>query len=99
MAKQKERSELECLRAENKNLKSQVKYLKKQVSRSDKRKSIVDDMEATAREHLLEIETECIEIKERDSCPACSKGVEKADLGKWWLVTCDHCDFRKRIKK
>lgn len=99
MTKSKDKNEVEYLRGLVKQLKSENRNLKKQVGRSEKRKAIVDQMEQDAQEHLMEIETERVEIKEKDSCPDCGKSVDKTDLGVRWLIMCDHCGFRRSIKK
>jgi len=100
MAKTKERSELEHLRAENKSLKSQVRHLKKEVARKQKRENQYADLEEREKE-LEEIETtdESISLyKEPNGCPKCGSQLEETNIGVRILVRCTSCEHRQSKK-
>jgi hypothetical protein len=98
MAKSKERSEVEFLRAENKTLKAQVRHLKKEVARKQKREHQFNDLEERERE-LEEVEL-ISEIKDtKELCPDCrSTKIQVTDLGAKKIMVCYDCGFRKLIK-
>lgn len=100
MSKQKERNELEVLRAENRNLKKQINHLKKEVGRHQKRAHQYEDLESIAQE--IELEKAPVakkHVKQNDICPKCASEIERTDLDIKWLLRCSKCNFRKTEKK
>lgn len=97
MAKSKERSEVEALRSENRNLKKQVSYLKKELGRHEKREHQYLDLEDRTQQEELE---KIVEVpKDKKICPKCNKGkLSVSDLGIRKLTTCNNCTFRKSEK-
>jgi predicted nuclease with TOPRIM domain len=94
MAKVKERSELESLRAENKKMKSELRHLKKEVARKTKRAHLYEDLEAKiADQHVQDIMEEHNSIR-KDLCPECSCPLEQITLGNRVMVSCTSCTYR-----
>jgi hypothetical protein len=98
MAKQKERSELETLRAENRKLKSENRHLKKEVSRSKKREHLHQDLEEKMAEEYLEEDVQEDMYVSNDKCPKCPNKLDAVDIGVRVLYTCE-CGYRKSKKK
>lgn len=99
MSKQKEKSELEYLRSENRKLKSMNKNLKKQLSRTNKRSDLYHDLEDKIAEDLIQEELNEKELIKNDQCPSCFKGtLETLKLGAKKLALCDSCTYRKLVK-
>lgn len=93
MAKTKERSETEHLRATVKKQRSIIKHLKKEITRY------------TKKAHQFELEEDDFDdVVEQtfnhDNCPECQKGkLIYTDLGIRKMIRCDNCNYRKTIKK
>lgn len=101
MSKQKEKSEVEYLRAENKKMKSEIKQLKKTVARFSKRSHQLEDLEERIIEQdLKEKEEQFIEVVPDNKCIKCSSGtLEETKIGEVRIIiNCSNCDFRE-IKK
>lgn len=98
MAKQKEKSELEHLRSENRMLKSEIRNLKKQVGRANKKDRREAYLEKELKEYIIKEEQEQYEVKGK-SCPKCKGILETVDLGVRILEKCSTCGHRMTIKK
>jgi hypothetical protein len=98
MAKQKERSELEILRSENRRLKSIAKHLKKEASRKTKREHLHNDLVEKQAEELLKEELKERDVLKGEGCPNCGEELDITDIGPRKLYTCD-CGYRKSAKK
>lgn len=97
MAKSRERSEVEVLRAENKRLTKQVKELQRTLGRLQKRAYRVEEIEDIFEDLAFE-EMEKVSQKIGD-CPKCLQGkLSTTDLGIRKFQTCESCDFRKMLK-
>lgn len=99
--KQKERSEVEQLRAVIRNLKSELKNLRKTLARANKETRKYADIVTEAEEpEFEEVETDIAVRAESHSCPKCKSKVDKPDdLGNRELYTCGSCGFRKSFPK
>ena len=96
MAKSKDRSEVEHLRAMVKQQRSIIKHLKKEVGRSNKRAHQHEDLEERLAEEMLHEYKESEEKVDDKKCPNCSKSkLEFISLGKKTLCICQNCDYRK----
>lgn len=97
MAKNKERSELEYLRALNRELKSEIRHLKKKAGRSNKK---VKQYEATVElqaDPEPEITEEHFQIL-KPRCPECQGELDIVDLVIKELAQCE-CGYRKTTNK
>lgn len=95
MSKQRERSELEHLRAENRTLKKQIKHLKKQLSHKEKREHLYEDISEEIEDQGME---EDIAPKGK-SCELCGKGVlVREKMGARILTKCTTCTYSKFTK-
>lgn len=102
MAKTKEKSELEHLRAENKALTKQIKHLKKQLGSLEKRKHLHDDTEEKLAEmYLLEEKQDLIMVENKDECPNCGPNgdIEKIEIGNRIIIVCHECKYRTSLRK
>lgn len=92
----KQHSEIDHLRGENRRLKSENRHLKKVLKQSEKWKNVKDDV------HCDEIDGEEAVIIERvDECPKCEQGrLRYIDLKHVQLFKCDNkkCDYREKAK-
>lgn len=98
MAKSRERSEVEQLRAENKRLTKQVKELQRTLGRLHKQSHRVDELE----DIFKEMEFDSIEkfSPKTNKCPECLEGnLEDIDLGVRKMTKCTKCTYRKSNKK
>lgn len=88
--KQKNKSEVEVLRGENRRLKSENRNLRKRVKELEKKSHFYE-----------EIVDEVVEdVKFRNTCRNCGKGeVLSYDMGLIRLNKCNLCDYEKKIKK
>lgn len=99
MAKKKSGSELEHLRGVVRNQRSEIKALKKELSRFQKRQHQFEDWELEKTEELLEEDiSQPSERHFQESCPECSSGVEKSELGNRILTRCTKCKWRRTQK-
>jgi len=99
MAKQREKSEVEHLRAENRKMKAELRNLKKQVNRTNKRAHQFEDLEERLAEQTLEEKSSDYIVVDNTACPKCSKGkIETIDLGIRKLVRCDNCEYKETWK-
>lgn len=96
MAKPKERSEVEHLRAENRKLKSELKHLKKQVARSNKLANRYEDINDKLQE--IELEKDVRIVPQNPTCPNCLGNLKEVSIGIRTLITCDSCNFRETKK-
>jgi uncharacterized protein with PIN domain len=96
MAKSKERSEVEHLRAENRKLRSENKQLKKQVARSNKLANRYEDIDEKIQE--IELEKDVRIAPEADRCPNCTGKLKEVSIGIRTLITCDSCNYRETKK-
>lgn len=88
MAKKRERSELEYLRGENRELRKRLRHYEKRLKYFEKRSHFHDENETTESE----------EIDTIISCPYCGKGsMELKDFGFIQLFVCNLCKFRKKL--
>lgn len=101
LAKTRERSELEVLRADNKRLKKENTELKRRASRLEKRSQRVEDVEEFFEEMAFEeAAINKTQFKDKNSCPECLEGMlVTSDLGVRTMVTCNKCKYRKSSKK
>lgn len=98
MAKSRERSEVEQLRADNKRLKKENNELKRRASRLEKRSHRVEDLEEMIEDMAYE-QTEKF-IPRNNKCPECLEGnLENVDLGVRTMTKCSKCTYRKSSKK
>lgn len=93
MARQKEKSEVEYLRAENRKLKSQLRETKRSLVRFEKRSHLHD--ETPAEEDVPEALEELV----INTCPKCTGNLEYTDLGIRTLIRCENCTYRQTRKK
>jgi hypothetical protein len=98
MAKSKERSEVEYLRAENKGLKSQIRHLKKELARAQKRQHQYEDLEERSIELELEESEIAQPVNEAKGCPSCNGKLVEVDIGVRKLIRCESCDYRVTAK-
>lgn len=100
MPKKKERSELEYLKSQNRELLKENKKLKKTISRSTKKEHILKDLEdRLEEEYFQEDHTRDAEPAPVAGCPKCGRKLENVDLIKRIIVTCENCDYREVVKK
>ena len=98
MAKTKERSEAEYLRAENRALRKQTTVLKKEVSSLRKRLTKYEGY-VDSFTYEKDAEPAFVEIYDDKQCAQCSKGrLHTVDLGIRKIVTCNQCGFREVVK-
>lgn len=98
MAKSRERSEVELLRAENKRLTKQVKELQRTLGRLQKRSHRVEELEEIFQD--LEFDTVEKYSPKTNKCPECLEGsLEDIDLGVRKMTKCTKCTYRKSNKK
>ena len=98
MAKTRERSEVEYLRAENKRLKSENRHLKKEINKTGKKIRQYEAQIDLAEPDMPEVSAEeqsQINCKE----PGCEGRVTMVDLGVRLMRVCDACGQRKTYKK
>jgi predicted RNA-binding Zn-ribbon protein involved in translation (DUF1610 family) len=99
MAKSKERSELEDLRARNKKLEKENRQLRKEIGRFEKRKHLYEEnlediMSEEDTKNSIEFENNIVKRK----CPKCGKELKITDLGSRLLLQCENCSYRKTEK-
>lgn len=100
MPKKKERSEVEYLKSQNRELLKENKKLKKTISRSTKKEHILKDLEdRLEEEYFQEDHTRDVEPAPVTGCPKCGRKLESVDLIKRIIVTCENCDYREVVKK
>jgi uncharacterized protein with PIN domain len=98
LAKQRERSETEALRAVIKNQRSQIKNLKKEVDRAKKRSHNYEDFEERLAETMIEEEyKESKLVDSTERCPECDEKVEIVQLGTRIGIFCE-CGYRRTKK-
>jgi len=86
--KNREGSELEHLRGENRRLESQNRQLKKRVRALDKRSHFYEDL----------VEEQIEDIIPKANCPTCKKGnITILDLKYVRFEHCDNCEYRKKL--
>jgi formamidopyrimidine-DNA glycosylase len=95
MAKQKDRSELESLRATNRSLRKQVTHLKKELARKEKRAHQYHDLEERQKEEDID---KNLTVFTKPICPACNGDIETSELGNRLLTRCTQCKWRKSSK-
>lgn len=92
----KQHSEIDHLRSENRRLKSENRHLKKVLKHTEKWKNIKEDV------HSEEIDGEEVVVIERvDECPKCQDGqLRFIDLKYVKLFKCSNpkCDYREKTK-
>ena len=87
--RQKNSSELEVLRGENRKLRSENKQLRRRVREIDKK--------AHFYENVLDDVVEEVELK--NLCPSCKKGIlQEFDFTHVVVTKCGQCDFQKKRK-
>jgi len=90
MSKQKEKSEVEFLRGENRMMKSQIRSLQREVKKLQKDTKEIETLEEIAREAVEFTEDAPI------LCSACGTGhLNTTSLGVKQLTVCNNCKFRK----
>jgi ribosomal protein S27AE len=88
--KQKNKSELEVLRGENRKLRSENKKLRREIKDLQKRAHFYEEV---VDEVVKDAEVKTI-------CKNCGKGqILSYDLGRLRLDKCSICDFEKKTKK
>lgn len=96
--KQKEKSEVEYLRAENRKLKSELRHLKKQLGKSNKKvkryENHIDLVDPEISQDLID-KAEFV----ANPCPRCGSPMKKIDLGIKFLYICEDCNIRESVKK
>lgn len=91
MARQKERSEVEWLKAEVRRLTSENRSLRKALGRANKeaRKASYSTHDEDPEESVEEV------VRERtNSCPKCHREINEVDLGTRTLYRCSGCKYR-----
>lgn len=87
--RQKNKSEVEQLRGENRKLRSQNRQLRKRVNQLERK--------AHFYEEVVEEITEDVTIKK--SCPECDEGIlQELDMIHVIITKCTECDYRKTRK-
>lgn len=94
MAKTRERSEVEYLRAENKRLKSENRHLKKKLGITNKKVQVYENAM-----DLSEPEMPLVAVEQEHKCSQCMDSLEIVDLGIRTLIMCHTCKTRKSVKK
>jgi hypothetical protein len=100
VAKQKERSEAEYLRATVKNQRSQIKNLKKELERARKRSYQYEDFEERVADSMIEEdvkEHQIIASSKEERCPECKTKVQPVALGSRQGIFCE-CGYRRTRK-
>lgn len=88
----KEGSELEFLRGENRQLKKHIKNLQKELGRSNKELNKILN-------NLPEIEEQPVrEVVKDNECPKCKAKLVEINLGARKLVSCKDCAYRLVIR-
>lgn len=78
-------SELEILRGENRSLRKKIKQYQRKEH---------------WYENVINVIAEEIPTEVKLDCPSCGKGKLKTDDFHFiHMETCDHCDYKRRIKK
>ncbi len=96
MARSKDKSSTETLKAIVRKQRKVIEQLKKQAGRGDKVANALEEREIELAEALLEESTSDEFIQDNSGCPRCSKGkLEQVDLGIKKMVICDSCQFRQ----
>jgi predicted RNase H-like nuclease (RuvC/YqgF family) len=100
MPKKKERSEVEYLKAQNRELSKENKRLKRSINRVSKKEHVLEDLEDRLQDEAFnEDKTRDYEPVSTDLCPNCGKDLDSVDLIKRVLKTCVNCEYRLVIKK
>lgn len=97
MAKSRERSEVELLRADNKRLTKQVKELQRTLGRLQKNSRNVEELE----DLFKDMEYEAVEksVPRTGGCPECGNALENVSLGVKQIIKCTKCAYSKIGKK
>jgi hypothetical protein len=95
MAKNKDRSEIEMIRGENRKLRSQVRHLEKEVSKLSRNNKKIEDLEEIIQEDIQLAQHEVSNVR---SCKKCaSPKVVPLDLGVKTFLMCTNCKHREQI--
>lgn len=98
MAKSKDRSDTEALKAIIRHQKKVIKQLTKDVNRANKKHSREEDLENDLQEYILKEAAE--QNKDTsNNCPKCQGTLEISDLGIRILSRCVNCGHRSSSKK
>lgn len=96
MAKNKERSETEYLKSENRQLWKENKMLRRQVARLSKRTQDVEELEEALKEEQITQEHNYVDPTQ---CKECLKGkISITSLGIRTIKTCNGCTYREITK-
>lgn len=100
MAKGKDKSEIEHLRGENRELQKELKRLRSRLRQFDKSKHLYHDVLSDYEEMLTQTtEVEKIDNKKPKSCEICHAGtMEEFEILDKVIGTCNSCGHRKRIR-
>lgn len=101
MAKNKERSEVEFLRGQNKALRTEIRQLKRDLARHQKRQHELEDREEELQEMFEEqtVSEMPHEVQTKTACLKCgSGGLETIDLGIRTIIKCTNCGNRETKK-
>lgn len=91
MARNKEKSELEHLRGQNRQLRKQVKSLQKQLGRHQKEIKNLKVNESPDKDRLPMSYQE----EEFDACPVCDGELRYIDMKIKTVVNCSSCEYRR----
>lgn len=93
MSRTKDKSEIEHVRALNRQLEKENKMLRRQVARLSKRSQDVEELEEALKEEQITQEHNYVDPTQ---CKNCLKGnVKSVSLGVKQLMSCDSCNYRK----
>jgi septal ring factor EnvC (AmiA/AmiB activator) len=102
LARQKDKSELEHLRGENRELTKTIRKLKRQVHQFEKSKHIYHEVISDYEEIIAEEQAQEVVVEKKSkmkSCEKCFSGVmEEFEIMDKVIGTCNSCGHRKRIK-
>ncbi len=102
MARKKDRSELEHLRGENRELTKTIRKLKRQIHQFEKSRHIYHEVISDYEELIVQEQQEEIVVEKKSKmkkCEKCHSGVmEEFEIMGKTIGTCNSCGARKRIK-
>lgn len=99
MAKPKDRTEVEFLRGQNRDLQKQIKHLKKELGRMNKRARNVEDLEEIIREDDIGQGSPTVAVDAVRLCKKCqSNSLTVANLGVKTYLFCNDCRARELVK-
>lgn len=102
MARKKDRSELEHLRGENRELTKTIRKLKRQIHQFEKSRHIYHEVISDYEELIVNEQQENIAVEKSSKlkkCEKCYSGtMNEFEIMDKVIGTCNSCGFRKRLK-